>query len=297
MIVERENTVTSFAKMLVNCAIQTGDLDEALLPVVTCNCAVATLWVSEFSSAENLGVAPARSCKPCRGCHDCSFWNVMISREKELIVRKVEDQIVYDDEKKSVKVSYPWNEDVFKLGDNLRQAVKVQGSIERRLIRDKAHLEAYNSEFKKFIDRGAISRITQQEMDEYSGPISYITHLPVHKPESATTPLRIVTNTSFINETAKLSPNNCMLEGPNALNSLLEVLIGFRMNEVALVYDLTKAYQSIATGEVERHVRRVLWRWGDTSADWEVYGYNIVTFGDQAAVLILELVKGLAADL
>ena len=43
----------------------------------------------------------------------------MISREKELVVRKVEDQIVYDDEKKSVKVSYPWNEDVFKLGDNL----------------------------------------------------------------------------------------------------------------------------------------------------------------------------------
>ena len=88
-----------------------------------------------------------------------------------------------------------------------------------------------------------------------------------------------------------------MLEGPNALNSLLEVQIGFRMNEVALVYDLTKVYQSIATGEVERHVRRVLWRWGDTSADWEVYGYNIVTFGDQAAGLILELVKGLAADL
>ena len=166
LIVERENTVTSFAKTLVNCAIQTGDLDEALLPVVTCNRAVATLRVPEFFDAEDLGVAPARSCKRCRGCHDCSFRNVMISREKELVVRKVEDQIVYDNEKKSVKVSYPWNEDVFKLGDNLRQAVKVQGSIERRLIRDKAHLEAYNSEFKKFIDRGAISRITQQETDE-----------------------------------------------------------------------------------------------------------------------------------
>ena len=120
-------------------------------------------------------------------------------------MRKVKDQILYDDEKKSMKVSYPW-----KLGDNLRQAVKVQGSIERRLIRDKAYLEAFNSELKKFIDIGAISRITQQEMDENSGSICYVTHLPVHKPESATTPLGIVTNTSFINETAKLSPNNCM---------------------------------------------------------------------------------------
>ena len=30
---------------------------------------------------------------------------------------------------------------------------------------------------------------------------------------------------------------------------------------------------------------------------WEIYGYNVVTFGDQVAGLILELVKGLAAEL
>ena len=134
-------------------------------------------------------------------------------------------------------------------------------------------------------------------MDSYSGPISYVTHLPVLKPESTTTPLRIVTNTSFVNQYAKLSPNNCMQEGPSALSSLLEVLVGFRMNEVALVYDLTKAYQSIKTGDVERHTRRICWRFGDVSADWKTYGYNVVTFGDQVAGLALELVKGLAADL
>ena len=32
-------------------------------------------------------------------------------------------------------------------------------------------------------------------------------------------------------------------------------------------------------------------------ADWQVYGYEVVTFGDQVAGLALELVKGLAADL
>ena len=88
-----------------------------------------------------------------------------------------------------------------------------------------------------------------------------------------------------------------MQEGPNALASLLEVIIGFRMNEVALVYDLTKAYQSIRTGELERHVRRIVWRWGDLQADWEIYGYDVITFGDQAAGLVLELTKKLAADL
>ena len=87
-----------------------------------------------------------------------------------------------------------------------------------------------------------------------------------------------------------------MQEGPNALASLLEVLLGFRMYEVALVYDMFKAYQSINTGEVERHVRRIIWRWGDNTKDWDIYGYNVVTFGDQVAGLILELVKKLAAE-
>ena len=57
-------------------------------------------------------------------------------------------------------------------------------------------------------------------------------------------------------------------------------MIGFRLNEVALVYDLTKAYQSIHTGQVERHVRRIVWRFGDLDADWQVFGYDVVTFWD-----------------
>ena len=69
------------------------------------------------------------------------------------------------------------------------------------------------------------------------------------------------------------------------------------MVEVALVYDMSTAYQSISTGEVERYVRRIVWRWGDSNKDWEIYGYDVVTFGDQVAGLVLELVKKLAAGL
>ena len=124
-----------------------------------------------------------------------------------------------------------------------------------------------------------------------------MSHHAVMKLDSTTTPLRIVTNTSLKNQGAGVSPNECMQEGPNALASLLEVLIGFRMYEVALVYDMSKAYQSISTGLVERHVRRIVWRWCDPSKPWESLAYNVVTFGDQIAGLVLELVKGLAAQL
>ena len=164
------------------------------------------------------------------------------------------------------------------------------------MLRD-GTLDFYNSELQKFIDRGALRKLSQDEIESYGGPVSYVTHHGVAKPGSATTPLRIVTNSSLRNRNANLSPNQCMQEGPNALSSLLEVLLGFRMYEVALVYDMSKAYQSIATGEIERHVRRVIWRWGDNTKDWEIYGYEVVTFGDQVAGLVLELVKKMAAEL
>ena len=59
--------------------------------------------------------------------------------------------------------------------------------------------------------------------------------------------------------------------------------------------DLTKAYQSLKTGPIEKNVRRILWRWGNTEAGWEVLAYNSVTFGDQGAALALELAKKIAA--
>ena len=88
-----------------------------------------------------------------------------------------------------------------------------------------------------------------------------------------------------------------MLKGPNALNSLLEVLLRWRTYEVAMVLDLIKAYQSLRTGPQEKHVRRFVWIWGKLEAEWTVYAYNRVTFGDVAAALTLELANKIAAEL
>ena len=323
-ITTAENNVCENAKIMANHAAMVRDIDEeshvrergerkispgkpeesslTLLepeeePIMSYNMSVASLHIPEFFEAEEMGVAVNKACKRCRGCTECNFRGVMISREKEMVVKRMEDLIKYDAEKQSVSVTYPWTEDVCKLTDNFQQAVGYQKSFERKLLRDQHLMDAYNAELKKAMDRGAIVKLSQEEMDNYQGPVSYVGHHGVYKPDSPTTPLRVVTNTSLKNQNAKLSPNDCMQVGPNALSSLIEVLVGFRMYEVALVYDMTKAYQSIATGEVEKHVRRILWRWGDTTASWQVLAYAVVTFGDQIAGLILELVKTMAAEM
>ena len=110
----------------------------------------------------------------------------MLSREKDAVVRRVEDSIQYDAEAKRVLVSYPWTEDVKKLTNNMGQAIAFQSSIERKLLKDKKLMEIYNMELKKFIDRGAIVRLSQSDMDGYKGPVSYVTtqtRLCNHAPE------------------------------------------------------------------------------------------------------------------
>ena len=70
-----ETGLTQHAKNLVNCSIveKGSELPRRPISVVSCNKAVASLKIPEFFEAEDLGVAPPRTCKRCRGCRDCSY--------------------------------------------------------------------------------------------------------------------------------------------------------------------------------------------------------------------------------
>ena len=142
-----ENSLTAHAKTLVNCAVvEKGDSLERI-PTVSCNRTLVSLRVPEFFDAEDLGVAPAKACKRCRGCQDCSFRNTMMSREKELVVQQMEDQLQFDEENSRVTVAYLWTDSVYKLSDNFQQATRMQTSVERRLLKDQKLMDVYNVEF------------------------------------------------------------------------------------------------------------------------------------------------------
>ena len=104
--------------------------------------------------------------------------------------------------------------------------------------------------------------------------------------DSATTPVRLVSNSSFANGSTTL--NDLLVKGPNTLNCLFTNLVRFRGYEIALVGDISKAYNSIKTGEVERHVRRYWFRFTQNEP-WQVYGANCVMFGDRPAASLMTI--------
>ena len=139
-------------------------------------------------------------------------------------------------------------------------------------------------------------KLSDKEMDSWHGPTNYITVFAVVKPGSTSTKTRVVANSAMRNARLGLSVNDCMWGGPNALCDCSAVSFFWRAIEVALMVDLCKAYQSIHTSETELHLRRFVFR-EDPCSDWEVFGFERVTFGDLAAGLVLEVAKRRVANL
>ena len=86
------------------------------------------------------------------------------------------------------------------------------------------------------------------------------------------------------------------MKGPNILSNQFEVLTRWRSYDTAMNADLTKAYYSMKTGELEKHVRRVVWRFGDTSKEWRYFAFQTVSFGDKPAGVYLDIVINKTAD-
>ena len=135
-------------------------------------------------------------------------------------------------------------------------------------------------------------KLSKEELESWQGPINYISHHGVEQ-DSITTPLRIVSNSSLKNGGKSL--NDCLITGPKSLNSMFDIMVRFRSYEVGIVFDLSKAYKSLHTGVVEKHLRRLIWRFSPDQ-DWQDFGFVVVAFGDKPAGEFLELGKDLCSD-
>ena len=101
------------------------------------------------------------------------------------------------------------------------------------------------------------------------------------KPESMTTPCRIVFNSSASYQGHQL--NQYWAKGPDMINNLLGILFRFRENPVALVGDIQKMYHSVKTGTLDQHTHRFVWRDMDINREADTYILTTVSFGDKPA--------------
>ena len=252
-------------------------------------CMVSPELLPSFWESESLGVVSPKRCGRCMRCKECTDPALVHSRKSQEELEMIKQGVRLENGK--LQVSYYFSKDPHCLANNRTQVIKMAEKQERRLVKN-GQLEAYNKEMQKYIDRGGVIKLSEEELKNWSGPINYISHHGVVQ-DSTTTPLRIVTNSSLNNGGKSL--NSCLPTGPNSLNPMMDIMLRFRCHEVAMMFDLSKAYNSLNTGLIERHLRRFVYRF-DPTDDWSDYSFDCVAFGDNHSANLLEIGRNMVAD-
>ena len=239
----------------------------------------------QFHTIEGLGVTCIPQCGSCK-CGKCHPGGKDMSLKDEREYELIESKIKFNSERGRWMASYPWIRDPKELKPNKHIALKILQSTERRLSQNQEHAELYSRQIRDMINRNAARKVTKEELERYNGRKFYIVHHGILKPNSASTPLRIVFNSSAA--FGGISMNDCLAKGPSLLNNLYGVLLRFRQYSCAFIGDISKMYHSIDIPVEDQMVHLFLWRDLNITKEPETYAMTVVNMGDRPSATIAQ---------
>ena len=237
-----------------------------------------------FIVGEDLGTESTPRCGNCK-CGKCPLPGHSLSFREEQELHLIRSNLEYDKVNQVWVTSYPWLVDPFTLPDNFSAAFATLKNTEKRIKKDPEWAQSYGEQIVDMLERGVARKLTKTEMNEWQGPVFYISHLAVINEKSKSTPVRIVFNSSQVHQGKSL--NSCLAKGPDSYrNSSLGILLRWREESVALVGDIRKMFHSVYLKSAEQHCHRFLWRDLDESKIPNVYIMERVNMGDRPAPAI-----------
>ena len=109
----------------------------------------------------------------------------------------------------------------------------------KRLRKQPEILVEYESIIEQQLDAGVIERVPRLDTAE---KVHYLPHKAVVRRDAKTTKVRIVYDASAKDLKSNVSLNDCLHGGPSLNPLLMDILLRFRVNRVALVADIEKAF-------------------------------------------------------
>ncbi|XP_071136608.1 uncharacterized protein [Mytilus edulis] len=270
-----------------DCCVLLPTKAEQKCPIIFYPCA--------FKEKKSLGTQCNPKCGNCK-CGKCPIGNgnYTIAEERELnMIRK---GLQYDKDEKRWTVTYPWIRESAELPNNIGAANHRLESTEKRLQRTGTiYANAYNDQIKDMVNRNVARKLSDYEVRNYEGPIHYLPHHEVLKPDSKSTPIRIVFNSSSTYMGHVI--NDYWAKGSNVLNDMLVVLLRFRQNRIGIAGDISKMYNAIKLSVPDQHTHRFLWRDLDASRKPDHYVLKTVTFGDRPSGTMATVALGMTAEM
>ena len=205
----------------------------------------------------------------------------LVSIPNDEFDKQFKSKISFSNDDQQYVAPLPWKNEHPPLPTNLCQSLARLTQLRDRLL----HLDLFD-QYAKVLQsheaNGYIERVAENE--ESVNRAHYLPHFFVLKPQSATTPLRIVFAANF----GKTSLNNCLETGPCLLNDLLQIMLKFRVYKYAFTADIAKAFLNILIASADRDFLRFLW-FEDNDPNGRVvhFRYRCLNFGPTCAPYIL----------
>ena len=244
----------------------------------------------DFFSLEQMGVHCRPKCGGCR-CGHCAPGSSILTLLEESELKMISENLSYDHSLKRWIFTYPWIKDPKLLPNNKNIAIAKLKATERRLSRlPKEYSAMYVDCMNDMVKRGVAREISNDDLSSYQGPQFYISHHEIIKPQSLSTPCRIVFNSSS-NDLGHVI-NDYWAKGADVLNPLLSVLQRFREEKLALCGDISKMYHQILTTLPDHFTHLYLWRNLDPGSEMKTYAMTVLNMGDRpsqcAAIVSLQ---------
>ena len=190
------------------------------------------------------------------------------------------DSIGFDGQRYSVKL--PWKVGNTTLPTNYELSLSRMKAQVKRLRKQPEILAEYDSKIKQQLEVGVIERVPELDTAE---KVHYLPHQAVVRQDAKTTKVRVVYDASATDSKSKMSLNDCLHVGPSLNPLLIDLLLRFRVNRVALVADIEKAFLNVSVDKADRDCLRFLWPDdpNDNKSDVSIYCFCRVVFGLNAS--------------
>ncbi|XP_045033919.1 uncharacterized protein LOC123475376 [Daphnia magna] len=157
-------------------------------------------------------------------------------------------------------------------------------SLLKRLKRTPELLSAYHKE----IDQLRVQNFVEEADQNYEGLHTYLPHHPVIRQDKKSPKIRPVFDGAA---KSKYGPsiNDVLETGPNLNPDLLAVLMRFRLNKIAWIADIEKAFLNIALHPEDAEAVRFLWITEPETPNWPLvaYKWKRVPFGLSSSTFLL----------
>ncbi|GFU19193.1 DUF1758 domain-containing protein [Nephila pilipes] len=149
-------------------------------------------------------------------------------------------------------VELPFRKNWKELSDNFSVAKQRFQNLWRRLQRDKILHSQYLETIQDYLNQEIIEKVKNTEANIHK-PVYYLPHQAIKREGRVTTSTRIVFDAAS-HQTNELSLNDCLWPGPNLNPNLLDVLINFRLNWIAISSDIRQAFLQICLADKHKDV-------------------------------------------